>query len=154
MITYRFFTLVLVCALGINYAYAQNSVTRGSLNVSASGAMQYSIPIQVPAGTNGLQPDLVFVYDGRTGDIGYGAGWAVSGFSMITRCNKTIAQDGVRAGVKFVMEDAYCLDGQRLIPVKGSNGAEGTEYRTETETFAKVISQGSYDRRQEGHSHL
>lgn len=42
------------------------------------------------------------------------------------------------------MDDAYCLDGQRLIAINGANGTAGTEYRTEIDTFAKIISRGSY----------
>src|SRR5215469_1685520 len=34
----------------------------------------------------------------------------------------------------------FCLDGQRLVAVSGEYGADGTEYRTEKETFVKVIS--------------
>jgi hypothetical protein len=34
------------------------------------------------------------------------------------------------------------MDGQRLVPVNGVNGQDGTEYRTEKETFVRVFSRG------------
>jgi RHS repeat-associated protein len=34
----------------------------------------------------------------------------------------------------------FCLDGKRLVAVNGDYGAEGTEYRTEVDTFTRVIS--------------
>ncbi len=35
------------------------------------------------------------------------------------------------------------MDGQRLVAVSGSYGADGAEYRTEIDTFSKIISHGS-----------
>src|SRR5262249_5521395 len=39
--------------------------------------------------------------------------------------------------------DRFCLDGQRLVEIPGQTyGADGTEYRTEIETFTMIISHG------------
>jgi hypothetical protein len=35
----------------------------------------------------------------------------VQGLSAITRCNKTIAQDGTAKGITLTVDDGYCLDG-------------------------------------------
>ncbi|MBW1945751.1 MAG: VCBS repeat-containing protein, partial [Deltaproteobacteria bacterium] len=43
-------------------------------------------------------------------------------------------------GVDFDANDRFCLDGQRLIAVGGAYGANATEYRTEINSFSKVIS--------------
>ncbi|RJQ47777.1 MAG: hypothetical protein C4528_04055, partial [Gammaproteobacteria bacterium] len=52
-------------------------------------------------------------------------------------------QDGFRGGINYDANDKYCLDGQRLIAVSGAYGANGTEYRTERESFTKIISYGT-----------
>jgi len=49
----------------------------------------------------------------------------------------------VKGGVKFDANDRFCLDGQRLVAVNGVYGANGTEYRTEIESFARIISNGT-----------
>jgi hypothetical protein len=67
----------------------------------------------------------------------------LEGLSSVTRCPRTVATDGVHGGVLFDANDRLCLDGQRLIAISGTYGADGTEYRTEIESFAKVISRGT-----------
>lgn len=43
----------------------------------------------------------------------------------------------------FDANDRFCLDGQRLMVVSGSYGADGAEYRTEQESFSRIISYGT-----------
>jgi Salmonella virulence plasmid 65kDa B protein len=86
----------------------------GGGSVSSGGAANYTIPIDLPPGTNNLTPNLSLVYDHRNGDSLMGIGWAVSGLSAITRCNRSIAQDGVMQEPTLAVGDGYCLDGQRL----------------------------------------
>ena len=112
----------------------------GTLSVNAQGAATYSVPIAVPPGTAGMQPSLSLEYNSQGGNGLLGLGWALSGLSSIQRCPKTVAQDNVRRGVRYDDDDVFCLDGQRLIAISGTYGADGTEYRTELEGFAKVIS--------------
>ncbi|WP_420878113.1 hypothetical protein [Sorangium cellulosum] len=66
-----------------------------------------------------------------------GAGFSIAGLSAITRCPKSLAQDGEIRGVRYDGDDALCLDGQRLVPV--GEGAETIEYRTFPESFVKVV---------------
>jgi hypothetical protein len=40
--------------------------------------------------------------------------------------------------------DRYCLDGQRLIAIRGQEGKSGSEYRTEIDTFSRVKFTGNY----------
>lgn len=54
-----------------------------------------------------------------------------------------MAQDGAWGGINFDASDRFCMDGQRLVAISGTYGADGTQYRTEVETFSKIISHGS-----------
>jgi RHS repeat-associated protein len=123
----------------------------GQFGVSATGAAGYTIPIAVPPGTAGMAPSLSLNYSSQNGDGIVGLGWALSGLPSIVRCPRTIAQDsGVHGGVNYDSDggtgtnDRFCLDGQRLIMTIGTHyGADGTEYRTEIESFSRIIAHGS-----------
>lgn len=91
----------------------------GEFAISPSGAATYRIPIEVPPGVAGMQPQLALSYNSQAGNGIMGMGWSIEGLSAITRCPKTMATDGVRGGVNFNTEDRFCLDGQRLINVLG-----------------------------------
>jgi len=89
-----------------------------------------------------MRPELQLAYSSGSGNGPLGVGWSLRGLSSVGRCKRTLAQDGAAAAVKLVTNDAYCLDGQRLVPVSGANGNDGTEYRTERESFVRVFSHG------------
>ena len=83
------------------------------------------------------QVSVNYASDGGNGVVGLGA--SLSGLSSITRCSRTIAQDGVTQGAVLSSNDQLCLGGQRLVLVSGSHGAVGAEYRTEIESFQKIV---------------
>jgi hypothetical protein len=112
----------------------------GQFGVSPSGAATYSIPIQVPQGVAGIEPKLALVYNSQAGNGLLGMGWSLAGLSSITRCPRTMAQDGVLGALRYDNSDRYCLDGQRLIAVSGTDGANGTQYRTEQDQYSKIVS--------------
>ncbi|NET24404.1 polymorphic toxin-type HINT domain-containing protein [Okeania sp. SIO1I7] len=112
----------------------------GEFAVNGNGGATYSVSIEVPPGINGVQPNLSLVYNNQQQNGLLGMDWQLAGLSAIARCGKTIATDGTKGGVNFDSEDRFCWDGQRLIAVNGEYGADGTEYRTERETWAKVVS--------------
>ncbi|MEI7468816.1 MAG: FG-GAP-like repeat-containing protein, partial [Chloroflexota bacterium] len=114
--------------------------TQGEFSVNEAGAATYQIPMVVPPGTAGMTPQLALAYDSRGGNSLAGWGWSLSGLSQISRCPATIAQHGVQDGVDFDANDQFCLDGQMLVAVKGVHGVEGTVYRTENESFSRIIS--------------
>jgi hypothetical protein len=141
----RVIALALMSALALP-TQAQTTVaglTPGTSRVTESGAAEYRIPIRMPPGIAGMEPKLALVYNSQAGNGLLGMGWHLEGLSSITRCPRTFAQDGVRGGVNYDWNDRYCLDGQRLIAISGSYGADGTEYRTERESFTRVISYGA-----------
>jgi RHS repeat-associated protein len=111
--------------------------TEGKLSVGNHGGASYSIPIAVSPGTAGMQPKLSFEYSSRGGNGIMGMGWSVSGLSAITRVPQTLAQDGAVRGVSLTADDRFAMDGQRLIQIGAG------EYRTEIESFTKVVAQGA-----------
>ncbi len=134
---------VLIMASG-NNAPAQLLALPGTFNVSPTGAATYTIPIVVPPGTAGLAPSLSLDYNSQGGNGVVGMGWSVSGLTSITRCPRTVAQDGVRGGINFDGNDRFCLRGQRLVVINGGTyGADGSEYRTEVESFSKILAHGT-----------
>ena len=118
----------------------------GSLDVGNSGNAVYSMPLAVPPGTAGMQPNLSLNYSSDAPNGMVGLGWSLGGLSTIHRCAKTIAQDGMAGRINFDGGDRLCLDGQRLVLASAANStdadvaywATGAQYRTEFESFARV----------------
>lgn len=112
--------------------------------VAPSGAASYQIPILVPPGTKGVEPQLSISYSSTGGNGTLGMGMSLSGLSMITRCPRTMAYDGVRGAVNGDMNDRFCLDGQRLVVINDRTyGSDGSEYRTELETRTRIFARGT-----------
>ena len=132
---------------GLSLAQAQTTTvagtTPGQFSVNESGAATYRIPIQVPPGVAGMEPKLELAYNSQGGNGLLGMGWSLSGLSTISRCPRTMALDGARGSVNFDMNDRYCMDGQRLILVSGTYGTAGSEYRTELDSFSKIVASGT-----------
>ncbi|MBI3774410.1 MAG: VCBS repeat-containing protein [Gammaproteobacteria bacterium] len=116
----------------------------GEFAVSKSGAATYSIPIQVPPGVGGMQPNISLNYNSQGGNGIAGVGWNIGGLSAITRCGASIVNDGIKRGVDLTANDKFCLDGQRLIDIGASTVCSGgREFRTDVESFNKVVSCGT-----------
>lgn len=115
----------------------------GNASVSEMGAAIFQVPIDVPPGAGELEPRLQFHYNSQAANGILGNRWAISGLSSITRCPRTKAQDNFKGGVKFDANDRFCLDGERLMLVSGTYGAANAEYRTERDTFSKIVSLGT-----------
>lgn len=125
--------------------------------VNAGGTPSFSHAIKVPPGVRGLAPQIAVTYGGSDGVLG--AGWALSGISVIARCPASKVLDGKPAGVSFTAADKLCIDGQRLIPTDGAganplvgantNDALGLatgsyrEYRTELRGYARIRAYGT-----------
>ena len=127
-------------------------LTAGEFRVDESGAATYQIPLSLPAGIAGVQPQLAFSYNSSGGDGYMGVGWSFSGASAVSRCPKNMAVDGVQGNVAFSASDRLCLDGQRLV----TNGKENdigvadstywnnsTLLHTEIDSFSTVRRHGS-----------
>jgi RHS repeat-associated protein len=137
---------LLVALFSINAANA-SMISAGKSVITPSGAATYSMPIMVAPGTAGMVPNLSLEYNSRGGDGIVEIGWNLIGLSVINHCSRTLAQDGVTRAVNFEPTTAtnqhrYCMNGRRLIAVSGTYGNDGTEYRTETDEFSKIVSYG------------
>ncbi|HEV2365327.1 MAG TPA: FG-GAP-like repeat-containing protein [Caulobacteraceae bacterium] len=117
-------------------------LTPGKFSVNDRGSFTYTVPVAVPPGTAGMVPSLSLDYDSQMGNGLEGVGWSLQGLPSIGRCPRTLAQDGVHGGVNFDANDRFCMEGQRLILISGTYGADGSQYRTEIEGFSKIIAHG------------
>jgi RHS repeat-associated protein len=110
----------------------------GEAGVSG-GAASYIVPIALPPGRAGMQPNVSLSYSSRSGNGLAGVGWSLVASSSIHRCGKIAAIDGEGLGVTYDnSDDRLCLDGKRLILVSGNYGEHGATYRTELDEFLKV----------------
>ncbi|WP_445765911.1 SpvB/TcaC N-terminal domain-containing protein [Rheinheimera sp.] len=120
-------------------------LSAGEFRVDESGGATYQLPLSLPAGIAGVQPQLAFNYNSNAGDGYMGTGWSLAGTSAITRCPKNIAVDGVQGNVSFANSDRLCLGGQRLLA--GSNTDSGYwsagTYRPEIDDFSIIRAHGS-----------
>lgn len=114
--------------------------TSGAFSVSDSGAATYSIPIAIPPGIAGVQPNLSLNYNSNGGNGWLGLGWSIGGLPVIERCPRTEAQDGSADRVRLTSDDAFCFSGNRLRGTAGTYGANDATYQTEIETFARFTS--------------
>ena len=116
----------------------------GAFDVSPSGAATYSIPIEVPPGVNGMQPNIAITYNSQAGNGVEGYGANIAGISAITRVPRSIYYDGTAKGITHDNDDIYALDGQRLIYVSGIESPTGAIYNTESEPFTTITCKGDY----------
>src|SRR5690606_19820306 len=116
--------------------------TPGAHGVSASGAATYTVPIQMPSGTNGMEPSLSITYNSQGGNGLLGMGWNLAGLSQITRVPRNKHMDCESYRIVLNYSDRFGLDGQRLIGLLGSYGHPNSTYATKIETFIKVTSYG------------
>ncbi|MEM6533275.1 MAG: MopE-related protein, partial [Myxococcota bacterium] len=87
----------------------------GRFHVTDTGAAQYHYEIPVLPGRGGMQPPLTLTVGGNA-HTEFGTGVTMSGQSSIARCRRTMFVHGEARAVEYDAGDAYCLDGQPLLP--------------------------------------
>ncbi|NII25714.1 hypothetical protein HB364_11510 [Pseudoflavitalea sp. X16] len=112
----------------------------GMAGTTAAGGATYRIPVYTPPGTNGLQPAINIVYNSHAGNGVVGYGWNITGLPVISRTGRNLYYNGLVSPVSYTSTDAFMLDGTRLNPISGSNGANGTTYAGDAESFSRVTS--------------
>jgi YD repeat-containing protein len=109
----------------------------GAVSVDDAANLNYELRLFIPPGSSYIRPALTLDYGSASGGDLLGPGWSLRGLSTVERCPaKNDAPSAANPS------DRYCLDGQRLVAVKGAYGADGTEYRTELDTRAHIVSHG------------
>lgn len=83
-------------------------------SLTPSGAVSYTIPIDVHPDTEEFQPHLSFMYNSQQRETALGYGWNISGLSGITHVSGSIYYDG-KATPLSLQDDKLMLDGMRLI---------------------------------------
>jgi RHS repeat-associated protein len=115
----------------------------GHVEVTQAGKAIYTIALWAPEGRNGMSPSLSLSYSSTRGDGVLGIGWTITGgSSMITRCVADSARDPLPSPITGA-SPTFCLDGQRLVLASGTAGAVNAEYRTQPDSFSRVIVNGA-----------
>ncbi len=100
----------------------------GQASVTQHGAARYEVPIAVPPGIRGMEPQVALTYTHGSGNGAVGVGWRIATSSTIRRCPRKVGRDGYSAPVQFDDSDIVCLDGERLVLTDGSNLQDGANY--------------------------
>lgn len=86
----------------------------GTVGVDDRGQAHQHIPIWVPPGRAGIQPELSIDYTSGGGNSVIGAGWGIGGLSRITRCPGLRQHGNIAQPIEWNNGDSYCLDGEPL----------------------------------------
>ena len=121
----------------------QAGSTSFAAGVSRRGSASVSVPLRILPVFNSAGTSLALTYDSArafdrtdnfaTQDV-LGYGWALSGISYIYRCRV-----GTTGMPDFTASDRLCMDGEPLVAVSGAYWSANTEYRTERQSFIKII---------------
>lgn len=112
--------------------------TEGSLSVSPSGAATYTIPIKIKNGLSDFSPSISLTYSSQAGNGIAGMGFSISGLSAISIVPRNVYFDGKAEAIYTGEDNAFALDGQRLLLKEGQNGQTGATYRTENEQYSLI----------------
>lgn len=115
---------------------------KGSLTVGGDGSAAYSIPIDIPKGTAGMEPKISLDYSSNGANGIAGLGWSLNGLQQIARGRTTLAKDGMIDGVDFDPNDRFFFNGERLVLIEGIYGEADSVYRTEMDSFARITARG------------
>lgn len=140
------FSLVLMASIFISIpSYAQRMAISVDFSVGVDGAAKYSLPLTLRGNAEGVMPSIAIEYNSQGKNGILGKGWSLSGFSAISRCAKTYAQDGINMPALDNYETystaAFCVDGRRLfasgkIPVVAADTM--LEYKSEMADFSLI----------------
>ncbi len=119
----------------------------GEFRISSTGSSVYNVPFVLPPWENSLKPKIGLNYNSDLGESFIGESWQLTGFSQISLCTQNYFSDKTWTNVSAGQQEWYslnrfCLNGQRLVSVKGQYGKDGTEYRTSIFNGMRIISKG------------
>src|SRR5438105_1428048 len=106
-----------------------------------TGTGNFTVPIAIPPGRNGFQPQLSLVYSTGNGNGLFGLGWSLSVPGVARNTSKGIRYQDYDKELKN--RDTFILSGaEDLVPLDdgSSDSKKATRYRPRTEgLFAKII---------------
>lgn len=104
--------------------------------MSPTGARTYNVPINCFKSEGIMAPQISLTYNSQQGNGIMGMGWIIGGLQAITRGNKSIYYDNATNGIDLTKDDAFYLNGTRLI----RTSVTSTELQYESETgHIKVV---------------
>lgn len=111
-------------SINTNYEVGQIEIESGT---SQSGGKTYNVPIKVFNANDVFAPTVSLTYNSQGSYGAAGKGWDVGGLQVITRGPRTKYYDSEAAAVSMTTDDAFFLNGVRLLRVSA------TDYIYETE---------------------
>lgn len=111
-------------SINTNYEVGQIEIESGT---SQSGGKTYNVPIKVFNANDVFAPTVSLTYNSQGSYGAAGKGWDVGGLQVITRGPRTKYYDSEAAAVSMTTDDAFFLNGVRLLRVSS------TDYIYETE---------------------
>lgn len=108
--------------------------------IDEQGGSRYAIPVRLGAGAPSWWPGVSLEYNSHGGNGVAGLGMGLKAASMITRCRETFEQDGQESS--YWPYKRFCMDGKRLILIRGEYGANGSEYRLEFDEGLRIVAYG------------
>ncbi|AFM13443.1 RHS repeat-associated core domain-containing protein [Turneriella parva DSM 21527] len=98
--------------------------------VNPDGSFSETLPIEIPVGRNGVQPQLALTYNSNAGNGIVGVGFSLQGLPAITRIS-------YGRGINYDGQDTYVGPEGRLVPLPTSPTSGGGVYHAENETWSK-----------------
>lgn len=104
-----------------------------------TGTGNFNVPIALPPGRNGFQPELSLVYNTGTGNGPFGLGWSLSMPGVSRKTSKGIPRYQDTAE-NLEERDTFVLSGaEELVPITERNAEGVIQYRPRTEgLFAQI----------------
>ena len=125
--------------------------TPGYNGTTPYGGMTYTIPIACPPGVKNIAPQIALSYNSQGGNGPMGWGWSIAGLSSISRSGFDNFHNGKVGPVTCMSNpdgtgtiDPFNIDGLRLTPNNGENGAAGISYYKEVEDYSTINSESSF----------
>ena len=138
---------VIICLLTISTAlFATDNIpvgsVKGDFSVTPLGSSSYAMSIDVPKGVNGLVPNIGIAYNSHSSNGICGWGVNLSGISMITRGPRDIFYDGQAQGLSYSKDDAFYLDGDRLILKESPANSDTAVYCLASNPYTRIVLHG------------
>ena len=113
----------------------------GGLQITDTGASQYTIPLKLPENRAGFVPRLALRYSSEGGGSIAGVGFNIDGVDVISRCPKNHRVHERRTPVSFTNDDALCLNGAVLRRVSGTQGQAGSVYTRAPDNQSRITAE-------------